>query len=117
MAYIGNVPVNSGFYPRNNNNFPIASAEHIYVDPDVNQGNERLAGALAEIFAQLTALAGFNEKMVPIFVGTTAEYNAAADTVVEGTIVFITDDVTTNSSSASAVLGQATLGQMLLGNN
>jgi hypothetical protein len=79
----------------------------------------RLDAELATIFAALA-------KMVPIFIGTTAEYNAADANgeIAVGSIVIITDDEsssgggsggTTDTDSTSAVLGVAVLGQMILG--
>jgi hypothetical protein len=52
-----------------------------------------------------------------IFVGTQAEYDAAADTVAEGCIIIITDQdmPVVNSGATSAVLGKSVLGQLILG--
>jgi hypothetical protein len=66
--------------------------------------------------AELAAILASLAKMVPIFIGTTAEYNAAEDKgeIPIGSIVIITDDEEAGSST-SAVLGTAVLGQMILG--
>lgn len=104
MAYKGGVPVNSGFYPRND--FPIADAKDIYFSD-----TERLDVVVGELIARL---AQFNTT----FIGTRAEYEAAnkAGSVPVGAVVYITDDDASVSAGAtSSVLGVAVLGQMILG--
>jgi hypothetical protein len=59
----------------------------------------------------------FETNLTPVFVGTTEEYNKkeTAGKIAVGTIVIITDDIASSSSSTSATLGQAILGYMKLG--
>jgi hypothetical protein len=145
MAYKGGVPVNSGFYPRND--FPIANAKDIYVS-DEQRLDANLQSTAAEI-AALKALIGetavvelleeyiknilitgstisyikgdgTSERFNTTFVGTRAEYEAAyaANKIPVGTIVVITDepdDDTANVGASSSILGTGVLGYMILG--
>lgn len=126
MAYrdeYGKLGMTGGFYPLAD--FPLINAQDVYVNPEELQINgesvNRLGGAegaLTLILNQLAALAQFDESVVPVFVGTKAEYDTkdAAGEIAVGTIVIITDDngVTTGGNT-SAKLGQAILGYMKLG--
>ena len=54
-----------------------------------------------------------------LFVGTRAEYEAAASSIPEGALVVITDDndvVPPSVDATTAIIGVAQLGKMILGN-
>jgi hypothetical protein len=54
-----------------------------------------------------------------LFVGTRAEYEAAASSIPEGALVVITDDgdvVLPSADATTATIGIAQLGKMILGN-
>lgn len=76
-----------------------------------------------EIVTRLDEVENTQANIVPIFVGTTAQYNEAdsAGTIAIGTLVFITDDDDNNDdggsdeTNTSAELGKAIIGYMVLG--
>lgn len=91
MAYKGGVPVNSGFYPRND--FPIAEAKDIYVS------DEQRLDKIIEIYTlniDYNTLLAFD--ITEIVFGSAS--GGGADNEDAGT---------------SSVLGVAVLGQMVLG--
>lgn len=74
-----------------------------------------------EIVTRLDEVENIQANTVPIFVGTTAQYNEAdsAGTIAIGTLVFITDDSSSGGgvqTNTSAELGEAIIGYMVLGN-
>lgn len=110
--YNGSVELMAGITQKGGGDFAMVDAGAVQTRED----GTRLDAELATIFAALA-------KIVPIFIGTTAEYNAANENgeIAVGSIVIITDDEsssgggTTDTDSTSAVLGVAVLGQMILG--
>ena len=84
-------------------------------DHYINETNEKIATLESQVAS-----------IVPIFIGTAAEYDAAnaAGKIAMGSIVIITDDGTSGGNddpesggATTAMLGYAVLGQMKLGEN
>ena len=108
--YNGSVQLMAGITQKGGGNFALIEANAIQTKED----GTRLDAELLSIFAQLAQLA----QTVPVFIGTTAEYNTAnaAGTIAIGSIVIITDDDDKNEIiNTTSILGQAILGQMILG--
>lgn len=77
-----------------------------------------IADDIAELEAEIaTVTATVTELKSKLFVGTKADYEAAdaKNEVAIGAIVILTDDETVATVSTTSVLGQAILGQMILG--
>lgn len=74
-----------------------------------------------EIITRLDEVENTQANIVPVFIGTTAQYNEAdsAGTIAIGTLVFITDDNSIGGGgvepNTSAELGKAIIGYMVLG--
>ena len=66
-------------------------------------------------FYQYNGSTWVEKKLVPVFIGTTSEYEAQKDTIPEGAIVIITDDNDSVADSTSSILGTGVLGYMILG--
>ncbi len=105
MAYIGGVPVNSGFYPRGN--FPIVNAKDVYVsDSDTLLALLERFGV--DINAINTDLATIND-IINLYI---LQLNY------ENTLAFNINEIvigTANAAGTSATLGTAVLGKMVLG--
>lgn len=76
MAYKGGVPVNSGFYPRND--FPIAEAKDIYVSDE-----QRLDTALEGLQSDIAGKADEGHSHDDLYY-TEAEVDAAIDEAING---------------------------------
>lgn len=73
-----------------------------------------LGSTIEEVVKAVLSCSSKLDKLIPIFIGTTDQYNQAHGNgeIAEGTIVMITDD---GGTTTTAVLGQAILGYMILG--
>lgn len=77
-----------------------------------------IADNINELSAEIERIASaVNELKSKLFVGTKTEYEAAEakNEIAIGAIVIITDDEETLAVTTTSVLGQAVLGQMILG--
>lgn len=97
----------------------IEERDNLYVASDVSDGTI-VKGSLCfcqsnSKFYQHDGSTWVEKKLVPVFIGTTAEYEAQKDTIPEGAIVIITDDNDSAADSTSSILGTGVLGYMILG--
>lgn len=104
INYNGTVELMAGIAQKGGGDFALIEANAVQTKED----GTRLDTELSTIFAQLASI-------IPVFIGTTEEYNQACDNgeIAVGTIVMITDDGDSDASTTS-ILGQAILGYMIL---
>ena len=108
MSYTGGVPVNSGFYPRND--FPIVNAEDVYVSDDqrLNEALEEISGNIPGEMTGATSSAAGKSGLVPApAAGEQSKYLTGAGAWSEISKSTIGLDKVENKS-ASDILGELT---------